>query len=151
MAISSKAIAFEDMQFFDHPEHEEAIAFFSGDRLIEFRPLRWEVFAQHLREAYGASRTPENPRSQSIRKSPSPNAPRAFVSYASEDREAVEVLAEELEARGIRVWQDKQNLRAGDDWNRVLLDVIARRVDYVIVVQTPAMTTQNPRCVSAGD
>jgi hypothetical protein len=43
--------------------------------------------------------------------------------------------------RGIRVWQDKQDLRAGDDWNRVLLEVIAKRVDYVIVVQTPAMTT----------
>jgi hypothetical protein len=32
-------------------------------------------------------------------------------------------------------------LRAGDNWNEVLLDVINRKVDYVVVVQTPAMTT----------
>jgi nucleotide-binding universal stress UspA family protein len=137
----SKAIAFEDALFFSHPERELVVEFFSGDRLIDFRPFRAEVFAQHLREAYEASvpRTP--PEVTSIRESPSPTAPRAFLSYASEDRIAVEALAEELEARGIRVWQDKQDLRAGDDWNWVLLDVIARRVDYVIVVQTPAMTT----------
>lgn len=137
----SKAVAFEDTQFFNHPEHEQAVGFFSGDRRIDFRPLRWEVFTQHLREAYDASVARKTPEATLIRESVSQNAPRAFVSYASEDREAVEALAKELEARDIRVWQDQQDLRAGDDWNRVLLDVIARRVDYVIVVQTPAMTT----------
>lgn len=136
----SKALAFEDAQFFGHPEHEQAAGFFSGDRLIDFRPLRWEMFAQNLREAYEAilRKTPE---AASPRRVPSSNAPEAFVSYASEDRAAVEELAEKLELRGVRVWQDKQDLRAGDDWNRVLLDVIAKRVHYVIVVQTPAMTT----------
>jgi len=137
----SKAIAFEDKQFFEHPEHEQAVGFFSGDRLIDFRPLRWEVLARHLREAYDAGETRKPTDATSIRESPFPSAPRAFVSYASEDREAVEKLAENLEARGIRVWQDKLDLRGGDDWNRVLLSVIANRVDYVIVVQTPAMTT----------
>lgn len=137
----SKAFAFEDAQFFNHPEHEQAVSFFSGDRLIEFRPLRSEVFAQHLREAYEAGVPRKIPSASSIPEPLSPNAPKAFVSYASEDRVAVEALVEELEARGVRVWQDKQDLRAGDDWNRVLLDVIKKRVDYVIVVQTPAMTT----------
>jgi hypothetical protein len=65
--------------------------------------------------------------------------PKAFVSYASEDRDAVEQLAQELEARGIDVWQDKQDLRSGDRWEDVLLDVIGQKVDYVIVVQTAAM------------
>jgi hypothetical protein len=137
----SKAIAFEDKQFFDHPEHEQAVGFFSGDRLIDFRPLRWELLARHLREAYDAGESRKATDATSIPESPSPGAPRAFVSYASEDREAVEKLAENLETRGIRVWQDKLDLRAGDDWNRVLLSVIASRVDYVIVVQTAAMTT----------
>ena len=137
----SKAIAFEDTQFFSHPEYEQTVGFFSGDRLIDFRPLRWELFAQQLREEYEASVPRKTTEATSVHVSPAPNAPRAFVSYASEDREAVEALAEKLEARGIRVWQDKQDLRAGDNWNQVLLDVIARRVDYVVVVQTPAMTT----------
>ncbi|MCU1246247.1 MAG: hypothetical protein JWN02_2157 [Acidobacteria bacterium] len=47
----SKAIAFEDTQFFDHPERQQVVGFFSGDRLIEFRPLQWETFARQLSEA----------------------------------------------------------------------------------------------------
>ena len=136
----SKAIAFEDTLFFTHPEHEEAVGFFSGDRLIDFRPLRWEVFARRLRETYEASSPQETPAATSIRQPPPSGGPKAFLSYASEDREAVDALAEKLEARGIRVWQDHQDLRAGDNWNQVLMDVIANRVDYVVVVQTLAMT-----------
>lgn len=136
----SKAIAFEDVQFFTRPEHEEAVGFFSGDRLIDFRPLRWEVFAHRLRETYESSVPQQASQAAPIRLSPPANAPKAFLSYASEDREAVDVLGERLEGRGIRVWRDHQDLRAGDNWNQVLLDVIARRVDYVVVVQTPAMT-----------
>src|SRR5207247_7903344 len=137
----SKAIAFEDTQFFVHPEHEQTVGFFSGDRLIDFRPLRWELFAHRLRETYQLSLPRQISEAKCFRLSPPSNAPKAFLSYASEDHEVVVALAEALEARGIRVWRDKQDLRAGDNWNRVLLDVIARRVDYVVVVQTPAMST----------
>jgi hypothetical protein len=136
----SKAIAFEDTQFFDHPEHEQTVGFFSGDRLIDFRRLRWDVFARQLRETYEVSVPPKTEGAAAVQQSESATTPRAFLSYASEDREAVDALAEKLVVRGIRVWQDKQDLRAGDDWNQVLLDVIARRVDYVVAVQTAAMT-----------
>jgi hypothetical protein len=136
----SKAIAFEDTQFFGLPEREEVTGFFSGDRLIDFRPLRWEVFAHRLRETYEASTPQETTEAASLRQSPPANAPKAFLSYASEDREAVDALREKLGARGIKVWQDHQDLRAGDNWKKTLLDVIARKVDYVVVVQTLAMT-----------
>lgn len=132
----SKALAFEDEAFFDSPDREQASGFFSGDRLIEFRRLRWEAFAKQLREAHGGA--PRKPAAAA----PPANAPKAFVSYASEDRDDVEALAEKLESHGIRVWQDKQDLRAGDNWNKVLFDVIGGKVDYVIVVQTPAMTSR---------
>ena len=70
------------------------------------------------------------------------DAPEAFLSYASEDAEAVAELEENLQANGIRVWRDKTNLRAGARWNEVLQSVIKDRVNYVIVVQTIAMTTR---------
>ena len=54
-------LAFEDTQFFEHPEHEQAVGFFSGERLIYFRRLQWEPFARHLREAYGTRRAPSHP------------------------------------------------------------------------------------------
>jgi hypothetical protein len=132
-----KAIAFEDTQFFDNPEDEQALGLLFGDRRIDFRPLRWEAFAKQLRETFKAA-APAKSEAPLL----PPDAPKAFVSYASEDRETVEGLAEKLEARGIRVWQDIQDLRAGDDWKQVLLDVIANQVNYVIVVQTPTMMSR---------
>ena len=43
------------------------------------------------------------------------------------------------QAAGIAIWQDKQSLRAGDNWYRVLVQVLNKQVDSVVVVQTPAM------------
>ena len=134
----SRTLAFEDRQFFEHPEHEQTVGFFSGERLIDFRRLEWEPFARHLREAHGTISRPLSPQ-VSVEAAA---GPRVFLSYASEDREQVEALSESLQGRGIRVWQDAQDLRAGDDWNRVLVDVIARKVDYVVVVQTPNMLSR---------
>lgn len=136
---AKKIIAFEDKQFFDHPEHEQTVGFFTGERDIDFRVLRWEAFAQQLREAYEVSTPRKNPGATPTHGSPAPNAPLAFLSYASEDRDRVEVLAGQLETRGIRVWQDKTNLRVGDIWNLELLHAIEKAVHYVIVVQTPMM------------
>ncbi len=138
----SKAIAFEDKHFFEHPDREQVAGFFSGDRLVDFRPLRWEAFARRIRQDYEASAIPKAPQLGGTIGPQTASAPKAFVSYASEDRLVVETLVGELEGRGIRIWQDKQDLRAGDDWNRVLLDVIAKRVDYVIVIQTAAMAAR---------
>jgi hypothetical protein len=142
----SKAIAFEDTQFFDHPEREQAVGFFSGDRLIEFRPFQWETFARQLSEAWeagGRKRALAAPQSVHVQSGQSSEkAPLAFISYASENRDRVEELMAKLQARGINVWQDRQNLRAGDDWNQKLIRVIQKMVDYVIVMQTEQMLSR---------
>jgi hypothetical protein len=137
----SKAIAFEDTLFFDHPERQQVVGFFSGDRLIEFRPLHWETFARQLSAAYEASgRKRVHAAPEPLQ--PSDNAPLAFISYASENRDRVEELMAKLQARGINVWQDRQDLRAGDDWNQKLIRVIQKMVDYVIVLQTEEMLSR---------
>jgi hypothetical protein len=41
-----------------------------------------------------------------------------FVSYASDDLEAVRRIKTALEAAGLDVWFDKRELRAGDDWDQ---------------------------------
>jgi hypothetical protein len=41
-----------------------------------------------------------------------------FISYASEERPAVETLCSVLEAEGIDLWFDRQELKVGDDWRR---------------------------------
>jgi hypothetical protein len=140
----SKAIAFEDTQFFNHPERQQVVGFFSGDRLIEFRPLQSETFAKQLSAAYEASgrkRVLESSASVPSVDS-SEKTPLAFISYASENRDRVEELMAKLQARGINVWQDRQDLRAGDDWNQKLVRVIQKMVDYVIVLQTDEMLSR---------
>jgi hypothetical protein len=44
-------MALEDQPFFVHPDHEQAVGFFS-ERLIDIRPLHSEEFASNLRAAY---------------------------------------------------------------------------------------------------
>jgi TolB-like protein/Tfp pilus assembly protein PilF len=41
-----------------------------------------------------------------------------FLSYASEDMEAAERIADALRAAGIEVWFDRNALRGGDEWDR---------------------------------
>jgi hypothetical protein len=139
---TDKPVAFEDPEFFHLPEHPQTTKFFSGpDRLITFRHLRWDQLACELRQAYEESAGPSGPAPVLAPAELDLGAPCAFLSYASEDRAEVDRLREKLEESGVRVWQDKQNLRAGDRWNDVLLSVIRSKVDYAIVVQTSAMTT----------
>src|SRR6185437_5436918 len=41
-----------------------------------------------------------------------------FLSYASEDAEPAERIADALRAAGIEVWFDRNALRGGDEWDR---------------------------------
>ena len=135
----SRAVALEDTGFFSDPGRSETVGYFSGDRLIEFRQLPWDTFAQQLCAEYLASVGTAPPVALP---EPGPEAPKAFLCYASEDREAVEAIGAALQVRGVAIWRDKQNLRTGENWDRVLVDVINKRVDYVVVIQSPNMTNR---------
>ena len=135
----SRAVALEDTGFFSDPGRSETVGYFSGDRLIEFRQLPWDTFAQQLCAEYLASVGTAPPVALP---EPGPEAPKAFLCYASEDREAVEAIGAALQVRGVAIWRDKQNLRTGENWDRVLVDVINERVDYVVVIQSPNMTNR---------
>jgi hypothetical protein len=142
-------LAFEDAQFFSRPDHGEAIGFFTGDRAIKFRALRWEAFARWLLEAWtqragqgGPGTAVGSPAAPLRPAEPAAGAPLVFLSYASEDVTAVIALGDQLAAHGVRVWRDKDNLRVGDNWKTRLIEVISQQVDYVVVVQTPAMLGQ---------
>jgi len=136
----NKSFAFEDKQFFEHPDREQAVGFFSNRR-IDFRPIRWELLAQHLRQKYEELAPRATAGASHAEAAAREDTPKVFLCYASEDRTDVDALGDALEARGIRVWQDVRQLRAGDNWARQLIQVIETQVHYVVVVQTVAMTT----------
>ena len=52
----------------------------------------------------------------------------------------VEQLSRALKIGGVAVWLDRQNLRGGDNWERVITHVIEKQVDYFVPVQAVGMT-----------
>jgi hypothetical protein len=60
--------------------------------------------------------------------------PAVFVSYASQDREAVERLQTSLSAVGLDVWFDKGRLESGDPWWPVIEQNIATCDVFVAVI-----------------
>jgi TIR domain-containing protein/SIR2-like protein len=134
----NRSFALEDQTFFTHPDYQQTVVFYANEHLIEFDQFSWLEFAKKLRNTYERSAV----KKPGVAPEPPPNAPKVFLCYASEDRDQVEQLNQRLRTAGIDTWQDKQNLRAGDNWDRQLVHVIENRVDYVVVVQTPAMTSQ---------
>ena len=137
---TGKAVAIEDTGFFTHPDRSQTVGFFSGDRLVDFRPLPWDSFARQLRDTYLAGMASNGP--AAVAAEPPADAPEVFLCYADEDRDAVEALGEALQSRGIRVWRDKQNLRTGQRWALALTDVIEEHVNYVVVVQSASMVAR---------
>lgn len=132
------SLALEDPEFFAQATQHQTMVYFSASKTIQFRQISLPAFAAALRSMYeasfGAQPKPEP--------EPSPGSPRVFLSYAGEDKDKADQLRQLLNAAGISVWQDKQNLRAGDNWYRQLEQVIMKQVDYFVVIQTPAMVKQ---------
>ena len=67
-----------------------------------------------------------------------------FLSYASEDADAVNALRRGLEDHAISVWQDSQNLRTGQNWEAMIAEFI-KRVDYFVFIQTENMDRRDDR------
>ena len=57
-----------------------------------------------------------------------------FLSYASQDAEAVARIAEALRAAGIEVWFDKDELVGGDAWDAKIRGQIASCALFVPVI-----------------
>lgn len=57
-----------------------------------------------------------------------------FLSYASEDRVSAEKIKNALEAVGINVFFDRDNLQSGDDWELVLRNSISQCSLFVAII-----------------
>ena len=89
------SVALENPEFFAQSIQHQTTVYFSASKTIQFRQDSLNEFAKKLRETYdslpecGREPAPQVP----------PDAPRVFLSYASEDQVVVDQLAEKL-ARG---------------------------------------------------
>ncbi len=93
---------------------------FAGDAIqfVDELSSRWADYqAKKARPAAGASPngTPAaGTAAVGAAAAPGPGGQEVFVSYASEDREAVRRVVNALQAAGLPVWFDQRNLEAGD-------------------------------------
>jgi hypothetical protein len=133
----NSAAALEDPSFFLEPDREVTVGFFAGGRWsINFPNLSWTTFSEQLSKAF---------KQQSNRIAPAAapaapaGAPKVFLCYTRADEDIVDRLRDDLQARGIAIYQDKQNLRGGDQWDTALMDVIDTQVNYVVVAQSTNM------------
>lgn len=131
------SLAMEDAHFFSHPEREQLVVFFEREHRIQFRRLGWESFAAELKDRYYRSKPPQKTDPELPE-----DAPRVFLCHASPDKPLVDELGRALKARKINVWMDRQSLRGGDDWERLIPSAIRSQVDYVVVVQSPVMAAR---------
>ncbi len=59
------------------------------------------------------------------------DAPRIFISYATEDTKQAETLYDELSSAGYNPWMDRRNLKAGQNWPR-LIEAAIEASDFFI-------------------
>ena len=74
------------------------------------------------------------------------DAPSVFISYASEDKDRAMALRDKLKNGGLNPWFDKDGLRGGDDWERMLEKTI-KDVDYFVVLQSNALAARETSVV----
>jgi hypothetical protein len=132
---NAASLALEHPTFFTVPEHAQTTLFFESGCAIEFRQLPAN-FASELRTRFEQDRA-QTQKPGAITQLP--DAPTAFLCHETRDKPEAERIALELQNRGINVWVDKQSLRGGDDWTKLIPHVIKKQTDYVVVLQSPRM------------
>jgi hypothetical protein len=122
---------------FGSAEDRCAEVYFRQAHKFDFDDMSPLEFSRKLKRRFRAGQAPEV---AEIR--PPAGAPTVFLCYRRGDLDAVVQVEQTLHRSGIDTWRDVQNLRGGDDWNRVIHDVLRKQADYVVVLQTPDMVNE---------
>ena len=112
--------------------------FFQNGHFIDFRQLPWQDFARELRRRFEQQLQSEQSARPAVLEPPA-NAPIAFLCHEHRDKLEAERLATQLQTRGIKIWLDKQSLRGGDNWAKLIPHVVEKQTHYVVVLQSPRM------------
>ena len=122
---------------FGSAEDRCAEVYFRQAHKFEFDVTQPLEFSRALKRRFSAGPAPVM---ADVR--PPAGAPVVFLCYRRTDLYAVVQVEQKLHKSGIDTWRDVQKLRGGDDWNRVIHDVLRKQADYVLVLQTPNMVNE---------
>lgn len=111
----------------------------SATDFIDELAERWEEHRASLPEEERATRAPAAPFSAP----PAAEEHPIFISYASEDAEPAQALADSLKAAGLPVWFDKGGgLQGGEDYERKILQRINNASFFVPVLSRTVLTPE---------
>jgi TIR domain-containing protein len=71
--------------------------------------------------------------------------PEVFICYASQDRDRVLPIAEELEAAGVRVWVDRNKIGGGSNYGQEIVRAIKGCKVLVVMCTEASMQSRNVR------
>jgi hypothetical protein len=113
---------------------EQVKLLFQQGRRIDFIDMELDQFTAQLCDRYLAYQDSSTLSPESVGKTAT--EPLVFISYCHEDKREAEDLQEGLEKRDIKVWRDAGNLRAGEDWDRTITQVIERDINYFLLLHS---------------
>ncbi|NIM10752.1 MAG: TIR domain-containing protein [Candidatus Aminicenantes bacterium] len=118
----------------DLDEFQHTILFFENSHCkIHLYDKEFKSFVKELRERYEQ----EGSAPAAAETKPEPeDAPTIFICHASENKDFAGSLYQKLERAGFAPWLDKESLRGGDDWDKVIRKAIEKEIDYVVVLQS---------------
>jgi len=70
---------------------------------------------------------------------------RIFISYSRRDLEIVNSIAEKIEAAGMGVWIDRQDIKAGKTWRIQIVEAIATCDAFVLMLSSNSVVSDNVR------
>jgi hypothetical protein len=115
---------------------------FQGGGAVEFVAELARRWAERHPEQDATASPPPEPAARVIGDPLEMLAGSIFLSYASEDRPAVDALRQQLEAAGVDVWFDRQALQAGDDYEAKIKRNIENASLFVPILSRSTLTTQ---------
>lgn len=135
----SRSFALEQFAPGNIEDFQRTILFFKeSDYKIQICNMELNNFVKELRKRFEESSAagPSKPGTSKVL--PPEDAPTVFICHASEDKEYAANLYEQLQMAGFNPWIDKENLRGGDEWNR-LIEKTIKKIDYLVVLQSKAL------------
>ncbi len=120
-------------------EYQSTIIFFSeSDYKIQICHAPLGSFVKELRRRYEEISS-EKPSKDTSADFQAQNAPTIFICHAGEDKDQASYLYEQLKIAGLKPWLDKENIRGGDNWDRLIEKTIEKEIDYFVILQSQAL------------
>lgn len=66
-----------------------------------------------------------------------------FISYSRRDKEVVETIVRQLEAAGIEVWLDREDIKAGKQWRKQIVEGIDTADAFVLNLSPTSAASDN--------